>query len=443
MKKKLIAASMAAAMTLSLAACGGSGASSTASAGDTTSTAASTEAASGDEQINLRMAWWGSQDRHDKTIAAIELYESLNPNVKIEYEYYSFDDYFTKLKTLVASDQVWDVFQMGGNFPMYIDKICPLDDYIASGVVDTSGITDANLKITQDTEGHQLGLSNGLNSYGIAYDPAMFAEAGVAEPTDDWTWDDYANAANTIHDKLGIYGCSSMLTSEFIAGCSDYISQYRNVGQYSFFNLALTGMGFDDADSIMNGVYPDPGAASEITNIENDFLVTGEAAMTWVAANQFPTIYNVCQEQGRTLKLATLPRIKNDGPSGAVIQSSQMLCVSQDSAQKEAAAAFISWFENDPDCNNILQGERGIPVNTTVRETLSAKATEGQQIMYDFIDKVSNFEMPEKINVLSPDGQDQVVDNYRNYIQQVVDGQITAEEAADKTYADAEALFNK
>ena len=311
MKKKLIAASMAAAMTLSLAACGGSGASSTASAGDTASTAASTEAASGDEQINLRMAWWGSQDRHDKTIAAIELYESLNPNVKIEYEYYSFDDYFTKLKTLVASDQVWDVFQMGGNFPMYIDKICPLDDYIASGVVDTSGITDANLKITQDTEGHQLGLSNGLNSYGIAYDPAMFAEAGVAEPTDDWTWDDYANAANAIHDKLDIYGCSSMLSSEFIAGCSVYISQYGNVGEYSFFNLDLTGMGFDDAqmltpyiqmraDSIKNGVYPDPGAASEITNIENDFLVTGEAAMTWVAANQFPTIYNVCQEQGRT-----------------------------------------------------------------------------------------------------------------------------------------------
>lgn len=34
MKKKLIAASMAAAMTLSLAACGGSGASNTASAGE-------------------------------------------------------------------------------------------------------------------------------------------------------------------------------------------------------------------------------------------------------------------------------------------------------------------------------------------------------------------------------------------------------------------------
>ena len=165
--------------------------------------------------------------------------------------------------------------------------------------------------------------------------------------------------------------------------------------------------------------------------------------MAWVAANQFPTMYNVCQEQGRTLKLATLPRITSDGPSGAVIQSSQMLCVSQDSQQKEEAAKFISWFENDPDCNNILQGERGIPVNATVRETLSANATEGQQIMYDFMDKVSQFKMPDKVNVLSPDGQDEVVDNYRNYIQQVVDGQITAEEAAQKTYDDAAALFTK
>lgn len=61
--------------------------------------------------------------------------------------------------------------------------------------------------------------------------------------------------------------------------------------------------------------------------------------------------------------------------------------------------------------------------------------------MYDFVNEVSNFEMPEKVNVLSPDGQDEVVDNYRNYIQQVADGQISADEAAQKTYDDAAALF--
>ena len=404
------------------------------------------------EQITLRMAWWGSQDRHDKTIAAIELYESLNPGVTIEYEYYSFDDYFTKLKTLVASDEVWDIFQLGGNFPMYLDKIHPLDEFIESGVVDVSKISDANLQTTQQTDGTQLGLTNGINTYGIAYDPAMFEEAGVELPTDTWTWDDYKAAADKITEELDIFGSSTFLSSDFIAGCSTYIGQQGDLGQYGFFNLDLTGMGFDDpqmltpfiqmrAEMIQNGSYPDAGASAEVTNIENDFLVTGEAAMTWVAVNQFPTIYNVCQEMGRTLALATIPRVTEDGNAGTAIQSSQMLCVSEDSENKEAAAAFISWFENDIDCNNILQAERGIPANEDVRAALAETATEAQQIMYDYVDKVSNFPTPEEVNVLSPDGQDEVQDHYLNYIQQVVSGEITAEEAAEKTYADAAAIF--
>lgn len=414
-------------------------------------TAEETEAGT-DEPITLRMAWWGSQDRHDKTIAAIELYESLNPNVTIEYEYYSFDDYFTKLKTLVASDEVWDVFQLGGNFPMYIDKIYPLDEFIESGVVDVSNISEANLKTTRQTDGTQLGLTNGINTYGIAYDPAMFEEAGASLPNDDWTWDDYHEAADLITEKLGIFGSSTFLSSDFIAGCSTYIGQQGSLGQYSFFNLDLTGMGFDDpsmlapyiqmrADMINKGSYPDAGASAEVTNIENDFLVTGEAAMTWVAVNQFPTIYDICLEQGRELALAPLPKVEKGGNSGSLIQSSQMLCVSQDSEQKEAAAAFISWFENDIDCNNILQAERGIPANEEVRAALAGSATAGQQIMYDYVDSVSKMPTPEEYNVLSPDGQDQVQDNYLNYIQQVASGEITAQEAAEKTYADAQAIF--
>ena len=216
MKKKIVSTVLCSAMTVAmLAGCGSgsSSSSSTSTAADSTATAAAataetaavgegnTEAESTGEPITLRMAWWGSQDRHDKTIAAIELYEKENPNVTIEYEFYSFDDYFTKLKTLVASDEVWDIFQLGGNFPMYMDKIYPLDEFIDSGVVDVSKFSDANLKTTQTTDGKQLGLTNGINTYGIAYDPAMFEEAGVDLPTDTWTWDDYKNAADTITES--------------------------------------------------------------------------------------------------------------------------------------------------------------------------------------------------------------------------------------------------
>ncbi len=463
--KKMLATLLTATMLFGLTACG-----TTAPAADTNTPAEDTTAvvedagsdtsdavtetttADSDEPVTLRMAWWGSQTRHDITVEVIEMYEKEHPNVKIEYEFYDFDSYFTKLKTLVASDQVWDIFQLGGNFPEYIDKIYYMNEFIDSGVVDTSKISDAYLKITQDTDGNQIGLSNGLNTYGIAYDVDMFNEAGVPLPTENWTWDDFEKAALTIAEKTGHFGSSGFTSSEFIAGCSTFIGQQGKVGEYGFFNLDLTGMGFTDAQMltpyiemranlIKNGASPDAGAEMEITNIENDFLVTGEAAMTWVAVNQFPTIYDICAQEGRHLALATVPRVKADGPAGSVIQSSQMLCVSQDSQYKEEAAKFISWFQNSTDCNNVLKGERGIPINDDVRKALEAEATDGQKIMYDYVSLVGTFDTPEKINVLSPAGQDEVVDNYRNYIQQVVSGEITASEAADKTYADAEKLF--
>lgn len=455
MKKKLLAVLLSAGMLLGLTACGGDTTQSNANNGNSGQVENSVSNGEGDaseDQITLRMAWWGSQTRHDRTVEVIEMYEKENPHVDIEYEFYSYDDYFTKLKTLVSSDQVWDVFQLGGNFPQYVDKICFLNEFVDSGVIDTSNISDAYLKITQDTAGNQMGLSNGLNTYGIAYDVDMFKEAGVALPTENWTWDDYAEAARKISAHTGDFGTSGFTSSEFIAGCSTYIGQQGKVGEYGFFNLELTGMGFDDytmltpyiqmrADLIKEGASPDAGAEMEITNIENDFLVTGEAAMTWVAVNQFPTIYDIAAQEGRTLALATLPRVTENGPAGSVIQSSQMLCVSQDSQHKEEAAKFISWFQNSEECNNVLQGERGIPINDNVREALKAIATEGQKAMYDYVALVGTFETPEKINVLSPDGQDQVVDEYRNLIQQVVAGELTADEAAKKTYEAAQAIF--
>ena len=47
-----------------------------------------------DEQITLRMTWWGDQPRHDYTLEVIELYQEQNPGVKIEAEYASWDDYW-------------------------------------------------------------------------------------------------------------------------------------------------------------------------------------------------------------------------------------------------------------------------------------------------------------------------------------------------------------
>lgn len=405
----------------------------------------SSEETSSDEAVTIRFAWWGSQDRHDKTIEAIELYESLNPNVTIEYEYYSYDDYNTKLKTLVASNQVWDVFQMDDMWPIYESKIYPLDEYIDSGIIDVSNISDAYLATTQDpADGSQIGLSCGVRSYGLVFNRSMFEEAGVDAPEEGWTWDDYQTAADAVSEALGTFGSSDV--DKFIIGGEARLRQQGEYGQYSFFNDDYTGLGFDDpellagffemaGEMIQNGSYPDQGAQTEVSSVEGDFIVTGESAMGIFPTNQFPTVYDSCLEtQGVELEMTTIPRVTQDGNSGVWIQSAQMLCVSQDSECKDEAAEFINWFTNDVDCNNILEGERGVSINDLVREANMENASDAQLIMYDFVDMISEYSDLEDYVAASPEGSEEIEDAYINYLTEVANEEMTASEAAQKIY---------
>ncbi len=49
--------------------------------------------------VELRVAWWGSQDRHNRTIKAIELFQKKQPHIKVSYEFAGWSDYWTKMTT--------------------------------------------------------------------------------------------------------------------------------------------------------------------------------------------------------------------------------------------------------------------------------------------------------------------------------------------------------
>lgn len=427
--KKVLAWMLAGVMMVGLTGCG--------SSSDEKSSEAvkeETSSASG-EQITLRMAWWGSQSRHDATNKVIEMYEAKNPNVKIEAEFYDFDSYFTKLDTLVAADDVWDIFQLGGNFPKYENNIEMLDSYIESGTLDAKDTTESFLKTTQNSKGDQVGISIGTNTYGIAYDPAIFAEAGVKEPADNWTWDEWKEACLTITEKLGIFGSSKM--DNFIAGVTQRVSQTEK--DANFFNKEGTGLAWTDPKPMADyltmlkeltdaGAYPDAGAVKEIKDIENDYLVTGDAAMTWVASNQVNSIINAA---GREIKIAPVPRITQDGAYGMIVQSSQMLSISKSSKNKEEAAKFTNYFVNDIEANKVLNGERGVPIMTKVRDEVKAQADDANKVIYDFVDKIGNFPV-EDSNVISPEPKTEIEDQDKLLVEKVQYGELTPDEAALK-----------
>jgi len=90
--KRIAAALLTGAMVLSMAACGNSSSSSD-----------DTSAKSGDDQVTIKITWWGGDARHEATQKVLDLYTESHPNVKFEAIPAGWDGYFEKLSTQAAS----------------------------------------------------------------------------------------------------------------------------------------------------------------------------------------------------------------------------------------------------------------------------------------------------------------------------------------------------
>ena len=79
-----------------------------------TSAADNTTAAPGNDagnQAALRVAWWGSQERHNMTIEALDAYTA-EAGTEFSYEYTSWTSYFENLATQAVGSNRPDVIQM-------------------------------------------------------------------------------------------------------------------------------------------------------------------------------------------------------------------------------------------------------------------------------------------------------------------------------------------
>jgi multiple sugar transport system substrate-binding protein len=82
----------------------------------------------------MRMAWWGSTIRHQRTKEAIRLFEKKNPNVKIEPEPTGdFVEYWNKIATQASGGNAPDVIQTDYRYlTEYAGRgvLMELDEYI-------------------------------------------------------------------------------------------------------------------------------------------------------------------------------------------------------------------------------------------------------------------------------------------------------------------------
>ena len=227
---------------------------------------------------------------------------------------------------------------------------------------------------TNQADGEITGISNGTNERCFAYKPAIFDECGVAYPTDNWTWDDFAAACRTITEQTGNPAITTMELNSLVYSV---VTQWQE--GYNFYAMDGSDFAFegntepiayimDLINTLMKeGCIGDYGIQNEIgTNIEADWIAYGDAAIVMLSSNQFQALSNAAAENGIELELATIPRVHADGQSGMAVRSSQQLSIYAGSEKKDIAANFINYFENSIEANKILNCERGVSINSDV-----------------------------------------------------------------------------
>lgn len=157
----------------------------------------------------VRVSGWSSSPAEDKLVTdALDAFMKQNPDVKLKWEPIA-KDYETVLKTNLAAGTEADVFYVDvGWFDSVVKsgKLLALDTYMST----TSTKKEDFAKPLLDAfsyQGKVYGIPKDFNTLGLVYRPDLFQKAGVAVPTNNWTWDDLSKAAKAL-TKDGVYGVS-------------------------------------------------------------------------------------------------------------------------------------------------------------------------------------------------------------------------------------------
>lgn len=170
------------------------------------------------------MHWSGEGGQEEDAIVedALARFSAENPNIRVRrINPGDAASFYTKLQTMMASGDPPDVFYVGSErIPSFVDLglLLPLDDFIAADEqlsvrdrLDLSGFypaTVAAFRFDGEQSGHGAlyGIPKDFTTVGFYWNKDLFARAGVAPPSDDWTWDDFIGAARrigTLPDCIG------------------------------------------------------------------------------------------------------------------------------------------------------------------------------------------------------------------------------------------------
>jgi multiple sugar transport system substrate-binding protein len=167
-----------------------------------------------EEPVTLRYFTFSAAPDHLEHLdQMIAIFEGEHPNIQIEVQTAPWDDYFTKLQTMIAGGIAPDVFELNyENFVSYAAKgvLRDLEPLAAADADFDEKVFYPRAEGAFNYNGMQLGLPETFSTVVLFYNKDLFDQAGLDYPASDWTWDDAVAAAEQLTDAdAGVWGLYS------------------------------------------------------------------------------------------------------------------------------------------------------------------------------------------------------------------------------------------
>lgn len=163
-----------------------------------------------DGKTRLKFQIWDVAQR-DSMQAICDAYTAKNPDVVIEVQVTSWNEYWTKLEAAAESNTMPDIFWMHTNQILYYSDFGMLADVTdlyndVEADYYQNHFSEISIGNAQGSNGRMYGVPKDKDNIFLVYNKEMFDAAGVAYPDENWTWDDLTAASAQIYDKTGKYG---------------------------------------------------------------------------------------------------------------------------------------------------------------------------------------------------------------------------------------------
>ena len=348
------------------------------------------------QDARLRQLFWGGQNRAERTYGVNDLFKAAPGGAEVDGSVLSWGDYWPKLATETAGGNATDVIQMDYRYIVEYanrDAIAPLDDYVG----DALKLDDFDQDQLEGgrVNGKLYGISLGANSVAQLVNLTAFEEAGVEPPNRDTTYDDIM-AMGEKFKSANIRGGIAVISDG--SGVEPMLDNWlRQKGLALYTADGKLGFGADEAiewfalwDKMRQaGVCVDAETQALDQNgpMETTMVVSGHAAMMPSNSNQLVAYQSLMTDK---LTITSYPRIAPGVGGGHYRKPSMFFSVGGSAANKELAAAYVSFFVNDPEAGKVLGVERGIPCSAAVRSVIEPMLDEQSKIALNFVSNLGD-----------------------------------------------------